>query len=154
MAGWLAGDEEADWGITAVDGLMKLTRRDFEAFVRLKYVGVTVDNQRERPGQDVEELARMDVVVRRLGRARGHPLFDDIEAGRADEVPGVAIVSPGVVVGIRCADDVGGMRDSIKRVRGRRFAPAAVTNFYKSAATFPGILCHTRCIRRHSGGHR
>ena len=61
MAGWLAGDDEADRGGAAVDGLVDLAGLDFEAFAGAELEVVAVEGEREFAGQDEEELARADV---------------------------------------------------------------------------------------------
>jgi hypothetical protein len=71
-------------------------------------VVLVLDFEREFAFEDVEELARVDMMVARLGGAGRHALFDDAEAGCADEVPAVAVVSPGVVLGGVGADGHGG----------------------------------------------
>ena len=60
---------------------MELAGGDFQAFVWRGACGVVaIDDEGEFAGEDVEELAGVGVVVRRLGGARGHQLFDDVEA--------------------------------------------------------------------------
>lgn len=99
MAGRLAGDEKARGGVAAIDGLMRLAWRDFDSLSRVEDVVLVLDFERELAFEDVEELAGVDVMVARLGCAGRHALFDDAEAGCADEVPAVAVVAPGIVFG-------------------------------------------------------
>src|SRR5216684_2302962 len=54
--------------------------------------------------EDAEELLRGEVTVRVLGGARWHALLDNAQAGRVDEHPSVAGVTPGVVRRV-CARD-------------------------------------------------
>jgi hypothetical protein len=73
---------------------------------------VVFNHQGQLALEDEHELPGVDVVVQRLGGAGRHELFDDVELGGADEIPGVAVggvgASPLVVLGVGGADDGGG----------------------------------------------
>lgn len=71
MAGRLAGDQEPNRSSAAIDGLMQFAGSDLEALVRVQLDRLPLDNQGQLAGQHKEELARMDVVVRRLPGAWG-----------------------------------------------------------------------------------
>jgi len=89
VAGRLAGDEKPDRLGAAVDGPMHLARGNLQALVRAERVGLVAQDEGKFAGEDIEELARVDVVVRGLGCARRHKLLDDVELRRAHEIPGV-----------------------------------------------------------------
>jgi len=55
--------------------------------------------------RDVEELARLGMVMPLLVRTRWHPLLDDLEVVEAQELPGVAVGAP---TSVRCVGPVNG----------------------------------------------
>lgn len=108
VAGGLASHDDAEWSCAAVHGLVGLARSDFDALPCFEGEVVVFDFHGELAGENVEELAGSGVMVARLGGAGGHELFDDAEVGGLDELPAVAVVSPGVVLGGGGVDDFGG----------------------------------------------
>ena len=113
VAGRLAGDDDAKRGRAAVDGLVGLAGGDFDALTWLEGEVVVLDLDGERAGEDVEELAGVGVVVAGFGGGGGHELFDDAEVGGLDEVPAVAVVAPGVVLGGDGGDGFCGHEDRV-----------------------------------------
>src|SRR6187402_1321210 len=91
----LAGQNEAERRVPGVFGLMALSRGDFDALARFDGEVVVLDLHVGFSFKHVQELARADVVMARLGGAGRHEFFDDIQLWRADEVPGVALVRVG-----------------------------------------------------------
>jgi len=118
VAGRLAGDEKASGGVAAIDGLMRFAWRDLDSLSCAEDVVLMLDFERELAFEDVEELARVDVMVARLGCAGRHALFDDAEVGCTDEVPAVA-VAPGVVFGGGGVDYFGGHRFKVGNRRNK-----------------------------------
>lgn len=57
--------------------------------------------------KDVKELLCFLVVMANLGRARRHDFFDHAQLLMIDEVPGVAVCSPAIVLRVFAADDAG-----------------------------------------------
>ena len=72
VAGRLTGDDYADRGGAAVDGLMSLAGRDFDSLPWLEGEVVALDLDGEFAVEDVEELARARVVVAGFAGAGGH----------------------------------------------------------------------------------
>jgi hypothetical protein len=107
VAGGLAGDEDSHRLGVAVDCLMGLAGCDLDALAGLEGEVVVLDLEGELAGEDEEELAGVDVVVAGLAGAGWHQLFDDVQFGRADEVPAVAVVAPGVVLSVGGEDGFG-----------------------------------------------
>jgi hypothetical protein len=99
VAGRLAGDEDSHGAGAAIDGLMGLAGGDLDALAGFEGEVVMFDLDRELSPKDEEELAGVEVVVAGLAGAGRHQLLDDVEVGRADEVPAVAVIAPGVVLG-------------------------------------------------------
>jgi hypothetical protein len=116
MAWGLACDQKAHRSKTLVEGLVRLMRRDFDAFSGVKNEGLVFDFEGQDSVEDVEELPRMEVIVATLTCAGRHELFDDAKVGRFDQMPAVAvgseIAAPLVVFGSLCA--------SVFRHRGNR----------------------------------
>ncbi len=57
--------------------------------------------------QTVEELACMDVMMPYFAAAGRHSFFDDAELRLFDQVPTIAIWSPGVVFGVLLTEELG-----------------------------------------------
>ena len=104
-AGRLTGNDDADRSGVVVDGLMSLARCDLDSLPWLESEVVMLDLDGEFALEDVEELAGTRVAVAGFAGAWGHEFFDDAEVGGADEVPAVAVVAPGVVLGGGGGDD-------------------------------------------------
>jgi len=77
----------AFWG--NVDGLPLLHRNGF--FFHFKCSGAL---------QDIKYLLCAFVVVQLLGRAGGHQFLDHAQAVGAEQVPAVALASPGIMGGV------------------------------------------------------
>ena len=92
---------------------MGLAGGDLDAFAGVEEEVVVLDLEGELAFEDVEELAGLEVVVAGFAGARGHCFFDDVELGGSDEVPAVAVVSPGVVLGVGGGDDFCGHKDRV-----------------------------------------
>lgn len=94
-----------------VPRLMLLAGRDLNSLTRVKDELVMLDLHRQLAFENIKELASAVVMVAGLAGAGGHPLLDDVELGRLDEVPAVAGVvagaAPLVVFGVRGGDDSG-----------------------------------------------
>jgi len=108
VAGRLTGDDDADRGGAAVDGLMSLAGGDLDSLAWLKGEVVMLYFDGEFAMEDVEELAGARVVVTGFAGAWRHEFFDDAEVGGADEMPSVAVVAPRVVLGGGVGDGLGG----------------------------------------------
>lgn len=104
MTGWLTGDEKEDGCGASVDRLMMLARCYLDAFAGAKRVVVVVHLERKFAIEHIEELAGVVVMVAGFAGAGWHPLFDDAELWRAEEVPAVALAAPGIVIGRFDAD--------------------------------------------------
>src|SRR6266851_308742 len=113
VAGRLADDEDSHGALAAVDGLVGLAGGDLDALAGFEGEVVVLDLEGELALEDEEELPGADVVVAGLAGAGRHGLFDDVEVGGADEVPAVAVVSPGVVLGVGGGDGLGRHKDRV-----------------------------------------
>jgi hypothetical protein len=98
-------DQEHDVIIAFIPGLMRRARRDLNAMMRQNIINPTVLLHRQRPEQDVEELAGLSVVVAYFGAAWRHSLLNDEKLVRLNERPSIGVASPGVVVGAVLAND-------------------------------------------------
>src|SRR5664280_1160974 len=104
MAWRLTRHQEANSPRTSIDGLMQFAGRDLETFARVQHKILPFKHHRQLAREHEEELARMHVVVRYLGRARSHPLLNDVEFRGAHEIPGLAVRAPVVMFGVGRAD--------------------------------------------------
>jgi len=117
VTGGLACDQHPYRMRTSVECLMRLVRRDFNAFPGLKNDELLFDFEGQNSIEDVEELSCMQVVVATLTCAGWHEFFDDTKVGRLDQMPAVGtgseIATPLVVVGGLCADDAYRHRETV-----------------------------------------
>jgi hypothetical protein len=99
----LAGDQHAHGLGAAIECLVTLAWRDFNAFAGFEDEVVLLDFESEFSFEDEEELAGVDMGVAGLAGTRWHELFDDAEFGSHNQVPAVAVcpvcASPLVVFG-------------------------------------------------------
>ena len=97
--------------------MMDLAWSDFNALASFDDELVILNLHGELAFGDEEELARVYVVVRGLGGAGRHGLFDDLEIGRFDEKPSVAVsvvrAAPLVVLGVGGVDCLCGHKKTI-----------------------------------------
>ena len=103
MAWGLAGNQHAHGLGAAIECLVMLAWRDFNAFAGFEDEVVLLDFESEFSFEDEEELACAKVAVAGLAGARWHELFDDAKFGSLSQVPAVAVcplwASPLVVFG-------------------------------------------------------
>ena len=103
MACRLAGNQYAHRFGAAIECLVMLAWRDFDAFAGFEDEVVLLDFESEVSFEDEEELACAKVAMAGLAGARWHELFDDAEFGSLNQVPAVAVcplwASPLVVFG-------------------------------------------------------
>jgi len=103
VAWGLAGDQHAHGLGAAIECLVTLARRDFNAFAGLQDEVVLLDFESEFSFEDEEELPCAKVVVPGLASVRRHKLFNDAEVGSFHQMPAVAVcpfwASPLVVFG-------------------------------------------------------
>jgi hypothetical protein len=109
MTGRVTGDENARWVRAAVEDLMRLAGRYFEALTSLKDEALLLYFEGQLAFKNVEELPRMNMKMTDFAGAGRHELFNNAEVGCPDEVPAVAVVSVGttpfVMLGGSPADD-------------------------------------------------
>lgn len=110
MARRLTRDKQARRVRTAIENPMTLPGRNLEASAGVKNEAVLLHVNGQLSRENVEELARMEVEMLDLTRARRHELFDDAEIWSPDEMPAVAVLSsrttPFVMLGGLRADDL------------------------------------------------
>ena len=91
VAWGLAGDQHAHGLGAAIECLVTLARRDFNAFAGLQDEVVLLDFESEFSFEDEEELPCAKVVVPGLASVRRHKLFNDAEVGSFHQMPAVAV---------------------------------------------------------------
>lgn len=111
VARWLACDEDAGGGRTAIEDLMLLAGRDLDTCASLQDEVALLHFNGQFSFKNVEELAGSDVTVSNLTCARWHEFFNDAEIGCSDEMPAVAAFSPLVVFGGLRADNLSHRED-------------------------------------------
>ena len=79
---------------------MAFSRHYADAAAGGKQRGFTLHFHQDFAGENVEKLLRLLVVVASFGGARGHELLDHAELFVVDQIPGVAIGSPAIVLGV------------------------------------------------------
>src|SRR5215475_5540803 len=103
MTRGLAGDEDAKCSCATVHRLMLLAGRDLDAFPGAGDELMVLDLHGQFTLEDVEELPGALVMVACFAGAWGHQLVDDVEFGRADDIPAVTVAvvrtAPFVVLG-------------------------------------------------------
>jgi hypothetical protein len=77
-----------------------LSREHADASSCRQQRGLVLDLHQDLAAQDVEELLRLLVMVTNLGSAWRHEFLDYGELVIADQIPGIAIVSPAIVLGV------------------------------------------------------
>jgi hypothetical protein len=93
VAWGLAGDQHTQGLGAAIECLVRLAWRDFNAFAGLENEVVLLDFESEFSFEDKEELARAKVEVAGLAGVWWHKLFNDAEVGSFHQMPAVAVRS-------------------------------------------------------------
>jgi len=66
--------------------------------------GLAFNFHQHFPAENVKELLRLLVVMSKFSGPRRHYFFDDAELIMIDQVPGIAVRAPAIMLGIFAAD--------------------------------------------------
>jgi len=104
VAGRVGNHQKLSIDSRLIANLMRFTRLDLDSLAWVKHNFAASDLDGESSRKHIEELVRLPMKVPNLGSARRHSLFDNAQCRRLDEVPSIATVTPGVVLGCSLVD--------------------------------------------------
>lgn len=96
----LTGHEKTNGLRTSIHCLVALPRSDLNPFPALDCDVFPLDLHRQLTLQDVKELTSVLMEVPRLARAGRHAFLDDVQRLAAHQIPPIAVLSPGVMLGM------------------------------------------------------